>query len=192
MPCRLAHDLRQRGGRGDRPGGDDRAGDAARLGLLAIAVDDVGDFLFGRPVQEIGGAFALLRHPHVERPVGLEGEAALGTIELHRGDADVERDAVHGVDAAIGKRLTHPGETLRNQRQAPPARSRQRLAFLYRIGVAIEGVDAGRSFLENGPGVAAGAESAVDMGLAGLRIEAGDHFGEKHGDVRGGRLRAHG
>ena len=35
-----------------------------------------------------------LRHAHVERPVGAEGEAALGLVDLHRGDADVEHDAV--------------------------------------------------------------------------------------------------
>ena len=40
-----------------------------------------------------------LRHAHVERPVGAEGEAALGLVELHRGDADVEHDAVEPVSA---------------------------------------------------------------------------------------------
>ena len=49
------------------------------------------------------------------------------------------------VDAAVGKRLTHPGETLRNKRQAPPARSGQRLAILDRLGIAIESEDAGHS-----------------------------------------------
>ena len=45
----------------------------------------------------------------------------------------------------LGKRLTHPGKTFRHKRQAPPARSCQRLAILDRLGIAIESEDAGRS-----------------------------------------------
>jgi hypothetical protein len=57
------------GGR-QRAGGDDRAGDAARLALLAIVIEHVGDRRIRRGVEEIGGAFAFLAHPHVERAVG--------------------------------------------------------------------------------------------------------------------------
>src|SRR5205085_12177390 len=95
--------------------------------------------------------------------------------------------SVHFVHIAGGKRLTHPGKTLRNKRQAPPARSRQGLAFLYRVGIAIEGVDPGSPFIEDCTRVAAGAEGAVDMGFARLDREAGDHFVEQNWDVgRGG------
>ena len=104
-------------------------------------IEHVGDLFLGRIVEEIGGARPVLAHPHVERTVGLEGEAALGLVELHRGDADIERHAVDLVDVAVGKRLTHPGETLRNKRQAPPARSGQGLAILDRLGIAIESED---------------------------------------------------
>ena len=48
----------------------------------------------GRPLTRSAAAGAGLAHPHVERPVLLEGEAARGLVELHRGDADVEHDAV--------------------------------------------------------------------------------------------------
>ena len=43
---RLADDLGELAGPLDRPRGDDRAGDPARLGLLAIMEDDVGDLGF--------------------------------------------------------------------------------------------------------------------------------------------------
>ena len=191
---RLADDLGELAGPLDRPGGDDGAGDPARLGLLAIMVDDVGDLrLVGGMLRKSAALSPSRRHAHVERAVGLEGEAALGPVELHRGDADIERHAVDRLDAAVGKRLTHPGKTLRNKRQAPPARSRQGLAFCDRIGIAIEGEDSGRPLFENGPGVAAGAEGAVDMGFAGGDGERGDHLVEQHRDVRGGSgLGAHG
>ena len=168
----------------DRPGGDDRPGDAARLRLLAIMEEDVGDLGFVGAVDEVGGARPVLAHPHVERPVGLEGEAALGLVELHRGDADIERDAVDRVDVAVGKRLTHPGETLRHKRQALPARG-QRLAIPDRFGIAIESEDAGRPFVEDGLGVSARAERAVDMGLAGGDGERLDDIVDEDGDVRG-------
>ena len=92
------------------------------------------------------------------------------------------------LDVAGGKRLTHPGKTLRHKRQAPPARSGQRLAILDRLGIAIESEDAGRSFCQDGLGVAARAERAVDMGLAGGEGERMDDLVEEDGDVgRSGR-----
>ena len=60
------------------------------------------------------------------------------------------------------------------------------LAALDRTGVAIEGGHLGTP-LEDGVGVAAGTERAVDMALAGHRGEAVDHFVEQHGDMRLGR-----
>jgi len=110
----------------------------------------------------------------------LEGEAALGLVELHRGDADVERHAVDRLHTVVGKRLTHPAETLRNQRQAPPARGRQSLAGSNRVRIAIEGEYTGRALVEDLLGIAAGAEGAVDMGLAGGDGEAVRDLVEKH------------
>ena len=191
MAGRLADDLRQLGRPFDRAAGDDRPGDPPRLPLLAIMEDDVGDLRLAGLVDEVGCALPLLGHPHVERPVPLEGEAPFGLVELHRGDADIERDAVDLVDAVQGKRLTHPGKTLRNKRQAPPVRSRQSLALSDRVGIAIEGDDSGSSLIENGLGVAAGAERAVDMGFAGGDGERFEHFVEKDRHVRAGGGRAH-
>ncbi len=186
---RLADDLGELAGPLQRPGRDDGAGDTTRLGLVAVAIDDVGDFRLVSSVEEVGRALAVAAHPHVERAVGLEGEAALGPVDLHGGDADIERHSVDRLDVAVGKRLTHPGKTLRNKSQAPPARSRQGLAFLYRIGIAIEGVDPGSPFLENRICVAAGAEGAVDMSFAGSDGECGDDLAQEHRDVRGGHGR---
>src|SRR6185295_6834222 len=95
---------------GDRrlgAGGDDGAGDDARPPLVAIVVDDVGELALAAPVHDVGGALALLFHAHVEGAVGAEGEAALGPVELHGGDADVEGDAVGGVDAARIQQRRH-------------------------------------------------------------------------------------
>ena len=70
-------------------------------------------------------------HAHVERAVEAEGEAALGLVELHGRDAEVEHDAVHSVDAGssratasqIGEAVLHQGQPAagRSARAAPRA-----------------------------------------------------------------------
>ena len=110
-----AHDRGQFGGALDRTCGDDGAGDRPGARLLPIVAQDPGDLgLVGR-IQELGGGQARLAHPHVERAVGLEREAALGAVELHRADADIERDGVDEADAALGERAVHLAEALLDQ-----------------------------------------------------------------------------
>ena len=63
--------------------------------LLAVLVDHVGELPLAHAVHEVGGrGRARAVHPHVERALGLEAEAALGIVELHGGDPEVEQDAV--------------------------------------------------------------------------------------------------
>ena len=64
----------------------------------------------------VGGGRSALRHAHVERPVAAEGKAALGLVELHGGNADVEH---HAIDLFAGMRV-EPRE--RSLHQAKPLR----------------------------------------------------------------------
>ena len=89
---RLADHVGELAGPLDRPRRDDRPRDPARL----AAPRHNGrarrrSRLRRRWLRKSAALCALLAHPHVERPVALEGEAALGLVELHRGDADIER-----------------------------------------------------------------------------------------------------
>ena len=119
-----------------------------------------------------------LRHPHVERAVGLEREAAVGAVELHRADADIERDGVDQADAALGERAVHLAEALLDQGQA---RVRdERPSRFDRIGVAIEADHSSRPRREHGARVAARSEGAVDHGLAVVDGERGDDFVDQH------------
>ena len=98
---------------------DDRAGDRARAPLFAVEMENVGEFRLRGVVDEIGGAYALALHAHVERAVVAEGEAALGPVELHRGDADVENDAVHGLEARPPRTMSNEcAEAAGNERKA--------------------------------------------------------------------------
>ena len=96
-------------------------------------------------VDEVGGAVAVALHAHVERPVVAEGEAALGLVELHRGDADVEHDAVDAVgsprSATIASRSPkRPGTST----SRPFAFATSAGAAGDRVRVAVDRDDAGR------------------------------------------------
>jgi len=99
--------------------------DAARQRLLAKAGDDVGQIALAGGREELRGGHARRRvEAHVERSVAHEAEAALGVVDLRRGEAEVgEHDvgtqparlelaanrhkaAVHG-DRRAGARLRH-------------------------------------------------------------------------------------
>ena len=76
---------------------------AAGPRLLAIVLEDAGDLGLVGLVEEFGGGQPRLAHAHVERTVGLEGEAAVRPIELHRRDADIEGDGVDVPDATFSQ-----------------------------------------------------------------------------------------
>ena len=135
------------------------------------------------------GAVAV--HPHVQRRVLRVGEAAVGLVQLHRGDAEVEQDAVdrghvelvedarqfvvHGVHerGAIGvRRQPLAGQAQRGRVTVEPDQPGLGAALQERLGVSAEpegGVD------EDG------------TGLLQRRGEEGDDPVEHDGDVAVGR-----
>jgi len=184
----LAHYAGEVAGGFERPGGDDRAGDAPALPLLAVLVEHVGDLFLARAVEEVCGAFARLAHSHVERAVGGEREAALGLVELHRRDADVHHHGVYRRDAHAPHFLRHQREALRMEAKHPLVAGFQVRALLDRGGIAVERVDT-RAGLQQRLAVPARAESGVDDHVAGLRPQRRDHLVEEDRDVRRGHLR---
>src|SRR3546814_19252238 len=58
MAQRLADHRRQFTGARQRPGSNDRPRDAARLTLVAIMIEDVGDLALVGAVEPVGGALA--------------------------------------------------------------------------------------------------------------------------------------
>ena len=175
--------------------GDDRARDPARRALLAVALEDRRKGRFVGLVDQLGGAQALARHPHVERAVGGEGKAALRVLELVRGQAEVEHDAVEALDAGGGKVSGHVAEATFEHRelvplgsQPPPARDRGR--------VAIEAVQTPGAGREDRAAVAAAAEGGIEIDAARTHGERRQHLAQQHRDVtaglscgRGGRIK---
>ena len=148
---------------------DDGARDGARMTLLAEDIDDVGEIGLGGLRDHIRRGRAVMAHPHVERAAEPEREAALGLVELHRGNADVHHDAVdrgdtlRGADfGKIGKPVLDQGQpAVRPIDQIEPAGNRR--------PVAVDADDPGSRDLEDRAAVAAGAEGRVDIDAAVAR-----------------------
>ena len=183
-----AHHAGELAGGGERARRHDGARDAARLALLAIVIEHVGDRRLVGGVEEIGGALALAAHPHIERAVMHEGKAAFLPVELHRGDADVHHHRIDLRHADAGERGAHRGEALGMEHETALVSRCHRLACRDGIGIPVEGVHV-CARLEKGTAVAARAEGCIDDRHARRRADRGDHLVEQHGDV--GRLRRH-
>ena len=143
----------------------DRAGDRPREPLLAVAGEDAREIRLAPLVHEICGARLGVRiHPHVERGVVGVGEAALGTVELHRRDPEVEQDRV-GAEPALGELLECPRERASQHRQLDACRQRagKRLEVRRRVGIAVDRDDlaAAAQVLREQRGVPAAAEGAI-------------------------------
>ena len=134
---------------------------------LARLVDEIGG-------GQVGGAI----HAHVERNVGRVREAAVGMVELHRRDAEVEQDRVR-LDAVRRQLLEHERELAAQQARLEAAvaplealevRPDRRVAVDRDVAAAT--VQVGGEQLR----VAAGSERAVDDGLARAHREQAAHF----------------
>ena len=163
---------------------DDGAGNGARMPLLAENEDDVGEIAFAGVRDDVGGARALGPHAHVERAVVAEGKAAARGVELHRGDAEIEHDAV---DASKPWRaqLIEIGEAVLDQRQPALRAALKVLTQRQRTGVAVDADDLAVGRGENDARIAAGAEGGVDIDAAVTDIEEFDRGAAEHGNVAG-------
>ncbi len=125
-------------------------------------------------------------HAHVERTVEPEREAALGLVELHRGHAEIEHDAVHRGVAEFFRDAIERGEALFDQREPAagrlaPGRRRCATALWSRSMPMTCGIGGG----EDRAAVAAGAEGAVDVDAAVANIQELERGPREHGNVTG-------
>ena len=123
-------------------------------------------------------------HPHVERGVVGVREAALARVDLHRGHAEVEVGDV-GAHALLGELPQAVLEVGADEAGFARHLGRELGERLLGERVAVDRDQrAGRpEAVGDQPGVAGGAERAVDRGLPGPRVESFDQLTRQDRDV---------
>ena len=183
---RGAHHFGQLAGGGERPAAlrrGDGAGDAAGESLFAQRADQRAELALRQAGDEVGGGFAVAAHPHVERSVLAERKPALGLVELHRRDAEVEGDAGDRPRLERPEQPLHVAERAGDQGQAAAVLRRQRLAALDRVGVAVDAEHAAARGAEDRLAIAAGAKGRVDIDRVVARAERGQNRVDQYGDM---------
>ena len=154
---------------GQRPAADDLPGDPVRVALLAVLAQHAREPAAVPRVDELGGGQLLLGvHPHVERGVVGVREAALARVDLHRGHAEVEVGDV-GAHALLGELPQAVLEVGADEAGVARHLGRELGERLLSERVAVDRDQrAGRpEAVGDEPGVAGGAERAVDRDLPG-------------------------
>ena len=95
----------------------DGACHGAGMALFAEDIDDVGEIGLGGLGNDIRRRRPVVAHPHVERAAEPERKAALGLVELHRGNADVHHNAVYFGNALRRADVCEVGESVLDQGQ---------------------------------------------------------------------------
>ncbi len=167
---------------------DDGAGDLAGKAFLAKIPQDPLDLVFVRSAQEIRRGFTLrLVHTHVQRSVVAERKSALGTVELHGGDPQVEQTTIHLGDA----HALQGGEKLPETRvrEGHPAAKRCQTGACPFDGLEIP-VDTHkptirRRALQDRGGVPTEPDRGVAVDATGTRRKHRHGLFQKHGRVAG-------
>ena len=163
---------------GDRPGGDDRAGDAIGVTLVPERPEHGGEAPDVVPVDHVGRGHRLaLVHAHVERTLVAEAEAPLPRVELVAADPEVEQEAGDRPDAEpphlLGDRLERRvpcGEAVGEGREVAAGRGEG-----VPVPVEPDHPDLGRG-LEERTGVPTPAEGGIDHDAA---ADVGTGHGEE-------------
>jgi len=162
--------------------GDD-VGELPGAVFLAILAEDAGQFLDAGGVDDFGGGTSAGGiHAEVEGAVFLEGEAAVGFVELMAGDAEVDEDAIEAADADFGEDLGEVAEVAVQGAELITEGSEAMCGGLEGGVILVHADDAGAEF-EDGFGVAAAAEGAIEEELAGAGFEGGEDFIQKDRDM---------
>ena len=183
-----ANDIRELGGAPDGPALSrrvDRAGDPAGKPLFAKRADQLGKVGLRQGRDQIRGALSGAAHPHVERAVEAEREAALRRVELGRGDAEIEGNSGDRVGVHRGQELRHVAEPSFEDTKAFAVTLGQVAAPPHRLGIAVDAEDPAMRRIEQRLAVAAAAEGAVDIDGIVARGQRSEHGVEKNRNVPG-------
>jgi hypothetical protein len=128
-------------------------------------------------------------HAHVEgaRRARAEAESALGPIELMRGDAEIEQNAVDSDPSLFASNLLEVTKRSLYETDAVAEGGESLASLADRVGIDVEADQdsVGCGAFEDRLCMAAATERAVDDHRAGLQVELFERFIEKDGYVVG-------
>ena len=132
-----------------------------------------------RAVDHVGGAHPdARRHAHVERPVLREAEAARGIVELRRGHAQIEQDAVELETGFDLVRTIRQGGKRREKNRHARIGSEARPGLRDGRGIAIEAqqTTVRDEVLQNRPCMSASPKSGVQVGATRPYVQPGQYL----------------
>src|SRR5262245_44835849 len=133
---------------------------------------DLPDLLLGCAGEPLRGRDARARvHAHIERSVEAEAEAAGGVVELRRGHAQVEQDAVGRRDAGAGSQLGEPAEAPVQHAKTPVTDLSSR-GHRLRITIERDEPPCAPQLRQDRAAVAAATERAVDVATVAPHLQS--------------------
>src|SRR5205823_5007851 len=162
---------------------DDRSRDARRLRLLAVLGEDASKVLLSPAIHDVGCPDPFVRvRTHVQRASRAKAEAPLFVGELDGGESEIQEDAVDRNDTVRAGHVVKIRE-VRSDEDGAIAETRE-LALRDdergRITIEPEEPAARRACLENGGGVPASADRAVQIATAFAGIKLGQYLGHEN------------
>ncbi len=164
------------------------------MALLAQLAQDPGEPALVPGGDDLACGELLARvHAHVQRSVIGVGEAALARVDLHRGHAEVEIDAV-GPYALLGEQRERLGIAAADEAHGARDLVGELHEALLSLGVAVDRDECPfrPKALGDHARMSSPAKGAVDRQLAGLGVEQLEQLLGEHGDVRGGHVKQDG
>src|SRR5262249_31706673 len=167
------------------PARDNGPGDRPGPLLLAECADDGGKLALGQLIDEVACGRAGAAPAHVETAVLAEGEAALRLVELHGGDAEIERHAVDRSNSFPLGNVAHLGVAAEHEFQPAGKIRFEDLGESDGAWIAVDGEHVATRRLKEPAAITTGPERSIDEVLAVARLERLNDFGEHHGNVAG-------
>jgi hypothetical protein len=161
----------------------DRGGDTTRLGLLAELAERAAQLALVPAVHDVGRRDAEVRiGAHVQWSFGAKAEAPPLVRELERGKTEVEEDAVERREAVARCHVVEKREVGADQDRALAETCEDAAGFVERCGIDIQADEppARSRALEDGFGVAARSDRAVEKAATFAGIKLGEYFGQEN------------
>ena len=166
-----------------RSASHDRRGDLSGLGLLAVLGKDAAEIARGPAVHDVGRSEAKVRvGTHIQRASRAKAEAPLFVGKLERAEPEIQEDAVDRCEVVRAGHVVKKREVGTDEDGAI-AEARELLCRGgKRLGIAVdpEELSARPASLEDGRGVASGADRTVEEAAIFAGIKLGEYFGQEN------------